>query len=346
MRFFRKLTLLTLIAVYLLIMVGGVVRSTGSGMGCPDWPKCFGSWVPPTTAAQLPQNYKEVYAAHREKKNVRFAAYLEKLGMGETAEKLRNDKSILEEADFNATKTWVEYVNRIVGVIIGLLIFAVFVTSIKFWTWDKRITIIGFITFFLVGFQGWIGSFVVSTNLTPWTVTVHMLLALVIVALLVYLFFESSKDKQIRKVSYALPLLLLCMLLLIVQVVLGTQVREAIDVAAASLLPRSAWIEASQAAFIIHRSFSWVIVIVHVVLLWKLLKSEGSKILPYSLAVLILTTILTGIGMAYFAIPAFLQPVHLTLASITVGLQFLLALQLNSGRREMLMNSHVSTGGI
>ncbi|WP_127123607.1 COX15/CtaA family protein [Chryseotalea sanaruensis] len=342
MRFFRKLTLLTLIAVYLLIMVGGIVRSTGSGMGCPDWPKCFGSWVPPITVEQLPENYKEVYAAHREKKNVRFANYLKKLGMEETAIKILNDKSILQEADFNVTKTWVEYINRVIGVIIGLLIFAVFVASIRFWSWDKKITIIGFATFFLVGIQGWIGSFVVSTNLTPWTVTVHMLLALVIVALLVYLYFESTKDKQIRKVPYGLSLLVLCMTLLVMQIVLGTQVREAIDVAASSLLPRSSWIEASWASFVIHRTFSWLIVIAHVVLLWKLLKSEGSKILPYSLAVLILATILSGVGMAYFDIPAFLQPVHLTVASITVGLQFLLALQLNSGRGEMLINQHVS----
>jgi cytochrome c oxidase assembly protein subunit 15 len=341
MKFFRKLTLLTLIAVYLLIMVGGIVRSTGSGMGCPDWPKCFGTWIPPTTVEQLPANYKEVYAAHREKKNIRFANYLEKMGMETTAEQIRNDKSILEEADFNATKTWVEYINRVIGVIIGLMIFAVAVTSIRFWKWDKKITVIGFLTFFLVGFQGWIGSFVVSTNLTPWTVTVHMLLALVIVGLLVFLYFESTKDKQVRKVPYGLLLLTLCIVLLIVQIVLGTQVREAIDVAAASLLPRATWIEASWASFVIHRTFSWLVLIVHVVLLRKLLKSEGSKILPYSLAVLILATIVSGIGMAYFAIPAFLQPIHLTIASITVGLQFLLALQLNSGRREMLINQHV-----
>ncbi len=335
MKFFRKLTLATLIAVYLLIMVGGIVRSTGSGMGCPDWPKCFGTWVPPTSVEQLPSNYKEIYAAHREEKNIRFANYLDKFGFSDTADKIRTDKSILIEADFNPVKTWVEYVNRLIGVLIGLLIFAVFVASIKFWTWDRKITILGFATFFLVGFQGWIGSFVVSTNLTPWTVTVHMLLALVIVALLVYLYFESAKTRQSRQIPYGLSITIVCMILLLVQIVLGTQLREAIDVAAVSL-PRTAWIEASQVSFLIHRTFSWLVLIAHVLLLWKLLKSEGSKILPYSLAVLILADILTGAGMAYFAVPAFLQPVHLVLASITIGTQFLLALQLNSGRQSVL----------
>jgi len=333
MKFFRKLTLATLIAVYVLIMVGGIVRSTGSGMGCPDWPKCFGSWTPPTSVEQLPQNYKEIYSSYREKKNIRFAKYLSAFGFTETAEKIKTDPGILEEADFNATKTLVEYVNRIVGVIIGLLIFAVFVASIKFWTWDRNITLIAFATFVLVGFQGWIGSVVVSTNLTPWIVTVHMLLALLIVALLVYLFFESTKEKYLRQVKWGMPLIIVCMLLLLVQIVFGTQVREAVDLVSNSL-PREGWIEAIGLPFIIHRSFSWLLLAVHAVLLWKLIKSGGSQILPNTLLVLIVVTIATGTSLAYFSMPSFLQPVHLTLASLTFGIQFLLALQLKSRSTE------------
>ena len=94
-------------------------------MGCPDWPKCFGRWIPPTSVNQLPENYKEQYASHREKKNVKFAHYLEVLGFDDTARRILEDKSILVEADFNATKTWVEYVNRLVGVAIGIMIVAI-----------------------------------------------------------------------------------------------------------------------------------------------------------------------------------------------------------------------------
>lgn len=337
MKFFRKLTLTTLIAVYVLILVGGIVRSTGSGMGCPDWPQCFGSWVPPTSVEQLPENYKQIYSSYRERKNIHFARYLEALGFSETAEKIKSDPAILEEADFNATKTWVEYVNRIVGVVIGILIFAVFIASIKYWRWDRKITVISFFTFVLVGIQGWIGSFVVSSNLTPWTITVHMLLALIIVALLVFLFFESTKEKYIRTLPLGLPLIVGCMVLLLVQIVFGTQVREVID-AVSNSLPRSAWIEAVGFPFLMHRSFSWLVVLAHGWLAWKLIRSQGSQILPNTLIFLIVGTLLTGMGMAYFSMPSFLQPVHLTLATITFGTQFLLALQLRARTGEAFEN--------
>jgi len=335
MRSFRRLTISTLIAVYLLILVGGVVRSTGSGMGCPDWPKCFGNWVPPTSVKELPENYKDIYASYRHKKNQRFAKYLSAVGMDDTAEKLLNDPSIRQEADFNPTKTWIEYVNRIVGVIIGFLIFAVFVSAIRFWKSERKLTLVAFATFVLVGLQGWLGSFVVSTNLTPWTITVHMFLALLIVVLIIYLAHESSYAQPLKSTA-GLWWLVGSMVALLVQILLGTQLREAVD-QVALVIPRAEWIGNLGSAFIRHRTFSWAVLILHVGLIVKLLKTDGPKIFPRALILLILSTILTGMGMAYFAVPAFLQPAHLLLATLTFGLQFLLLLRLN--RKEEYTNS-------
>jgi len=309
------------------------VRSTGSGMGCPDWPKCFGTWVPPTSVSDLPENYKEVYSAYREKKNVRFAKYLSAVGLKDTAEKLLQDKSVLEEADFNPAKTLVEYMNRVVGVIIGFLIFAVFIFSIPYWREERRITVVALLTFLLVGFQGWIGSFVVSSNLTPWTITVHMFLALAIVALLIYLVYRTNPGQiVVVDASVSSRWLTACMAVLLVQVLLGTEVREAID-SIASELPRSAWIEAVGGTFIIHRSFSIIVLVLHVGLILQLRKTQGQKVFPVALIMLILGTILTGIGLAYLAMLPYLQPIHLLLATVTFGVQFLFLLKLTSAEK-------------
>lgn len=300
------------------------MRSTGSGMGCPDWPKCFGSWVPPTSAQELPVDYKEVYSEFRHKKNIKFAGYLTFIGMEDTANKLVTDEGIREEADFNATKTWVEYINRLIGVAIGLLIIALFWRSIKLRKSHPAIFILSLLTLIAVIIQGWFGSIVVSTNLTTWTITIHMFLALFIVAILFYLLKLSNPDPQGSTISgpKALRYVLLgCMAALLIQIYLGTKVREMIDLLSSASIPRSGWVERAGLSFLIHRSFSWLVLGFHLALLYLLRKTRGNKTLPLALIILILGTLLTGTGMAYFGVPPFLQPVHLVLATVTFGLQ-------------------------
>jgi heme a synthase len=336
MRSLRSLSKSTLIAVYVLILVGGVVRSTGSGMGCPDWPRCFGNWVPPSSVADLPSDYKQMYAEYRNKKNLRFAKYLNAIGMDETADKILNDKTVLVEADFNPVKTWIEYGNRIVGVTIGFFIIAVFVVSLRVRRSHFHLTLAAFLALLLVVFQGWLGSFVVSTNLTPWTVTVHMFLALVIVALLIFMVDRTDEKQDVVKTPLGFVWLLACIATLLVQILLGTKVREAIDSVSAAL-PRNEWIYGVGSSFIIHRSFSWIVLILHIALIVNLRKTEGLKAFPLTLILLILGTILTGVGMAYFAVPAFLQPLHLLLATVSFGMQFALLLKLR--RKETVLGT-------
>ena len=113
---FRRIALITLAAVYFLIAVGGSVRASGAGMGCPDWPKCFGQWVPPTSEAQLPNDYQKIYAD---------------LGYAETR--------------FNVVKTWTEYLNRLIGVTIGLLILITAVVSWRLRAYDSSIFAASFV---------------------------------------------------------------------------------------------------------------------------------------------------------------------------------------------------------
>ncbi|MBL7871465.1 MAG: COX15/CtaA family protein [Cyclobacteriaceae bacterium] len=327
---FRKLCFLTLVAVYFLILVGGIVRTTGSGMGCPDWPKCFGTWVPPTSVNQLPANYKETFAEFRDKKNIKFAQYLSILGFEKTAQAILADESILVEADFNPVKTWIEYANRVVGVLIGFLIMGVFVMSLKFRTTRPAFFWISLTTLLTVIVQGWFGSIVVSTNLTSWTITLHMLLAFVLVGLLVWLYVNSGEQQPVIATKGIKWMVVVCMVLLVVQVLFGTEVRAAIDRVSDLNMPREIWIGQVWEEFIVHRTFSWVILITNGFLVVRLMKTSGRNPLTLSLIVLILLTLFSGAGMAYFAVPAALQPIHLLVATVTFGVQFLLYLRLNT----------------
>ena len=299
-------------------------------MGCPDWPTCFGKLIPPTSVDQLPSNYKEEYAAFRQKKNEKFARYLSLVGLNETADKLVNDRSILIEADFNATKTWVEYINRLVGVIIGLLIIALFVSSWKTRSVDPRLFKGALATLILVIFQGWFGSIVVSTNLTAWTITVHMFLALLMVAILIWLMVNSSETRGFAADGNK-SWLLRGMFVVFIQIFLGTQVREQIDRVASSL-PREEWISHIGVNFAIHRTFSWVVVWIVVGIWFKLRKTSAKKSLTLTPFLLILSSLLTGVGMAYGGVPVYLQPVHLVIAVITFGWLYQVYLESNNSR--------------
>lgn len=341
---FRKASLITVLAVYLLILVGGVVRSTGSGMGCPDWPRCFGSWVPPTSVEQLPDNYQELYATKRIEKNERFVVMLHAMGFDNKAEEIKNDKSILIEQEFNPTKTWIEYVNRLLGAVIGLLIIVTFLYSLPLWKWDRSLVILSFFNILLVIFQGWIGSIVVSTNLLHWMITFHMVLALLLVCLMLYVHYRSYKLAYLVKIKTARPGLLYLILMIAfvmtnIQVVLGTQVREQVDIIAGQFgnLFRSEWVAHLGDYFLIHRSFSIVLLVIHIVFIYSIYRHSfrRSNLFGWSqlLVLMVLFEIVTGVGLSYFGIPAFLQPIHLFIGALVVGIQFIILLLLNDQRR-------------
>jgi cytochrome c oxidase assembly protein subunit 15 len=349
---FRKTSMVTLIAVYVLILVGGIVRSTGSGMGCPDWPKCFGMWIPPTDESQLADTYKEDFVEYRRNKNIKFAAYLDFMGFKEKANQVRNDQSILTETEFNVSKTWTEYINRLIGAVIGLLIIVNFIASRKLLNEDKSIFVWSLLLVILVIFQGWIGSVVVSTNLLPWMVTIHMLLAMLIVAILIFLVFKvRSKPEQnviIPRKRLLNALMIISGILIILQILLGTQVREAIDEVAMSLNfeSRDTSVNMTGISFMIHRSLSILLVLSQIgvfYILYRdgLLKTGLTNYTKIILGIIILEVLL-GVIMSYFGIPPFAQPLHLLFAVIIFGLQFLAILTLNGKDRTRIYKTQIA----
>jgi len=332
--------IITIIILYVVILAGGVVRSTGSGMGCPDWPKCFNRWIPPTDVSQLPADYEQEYIDGRAEKNERFANTLAKLGFTDLAFEIRNDKSILVHEEFNATKTWTEYVNRLAGATLGLFIILCVIFSTAFWRFRKRIFFLSLLNLFLVGFQGWMGSIVVSTNLTPWVITVHMLLALVILAISIYTYFQArvARDRSILLNQESLlvkTLAIVSLVLTLVQVVIGTDIRETIDVISASFQggQRELWIAELGDSYIWHRELAIATFILNIILFFVIRsrfakKSEQSSI-ANTMLILLLLQIISGLVLAYFSMPASMQTVHLVLSTLFFGVQYYLILLLS-----------------
>jgi heme a synthase len=323
---FNKLCLSTLVAVYVLILVGAIVRSSGSGMGCPDWPRCFGKWIPPSSVSELPSNYKETFTAIRLKKNQKFISLLRLIGLDETANKLESDKTVLVEEDFSPLKSKIEYINRVVGVVIGAMISLVMYRSFRFRKENMKFVLAAVGAWISVVFTGWFGSIVVSTNLTPWTVSVHLGFAFLIVGLLIYLVYATS-DYQERAFDIPKWLVWGCFILSLVQMIFGVQVREALDQVAFSFSERRGeWVSMLGMEFIIHRSFSWVVFFANGWLSYKLFKIYGHSILSTGLVVLTLGSVLTGVGMAYFGVPPFFQPLHLLMSALIFGVLLMVGL--------------------
>ena len=359
LRRFRSFGILTVVAVYLLILVGGVVRSTGSGMGCPDWPKCFGQWVPPTEASQLPANYKEVYTAQRVAKNQKLARTLQRLGFAQVAGSIFAHPTQYIETDFNPVKTWIEYVNRLLGALIGVFVFLAVAFALPYWRRDRMVFWLALASFLLTGVQGYLGSLVVSTNLLPVMVTVHMALALVIVALLLYAVdrarwgrsqagaraaFETEyasvaevPAEAIRPAASLTLWLWAALLLTFVQIMLGTQVRERVDIvsAAADYLGRENWVSQLGSVFSVHRTLSAAVLLLNLYVgfeLWSLSRVRLQR-LTQATMIIIGLEIVAGIVLASFALPAAVQPVHLTLATVLFGVQFLTLLAVARARK-------------
>ena len=175
-KIYRRIGLYTCSSVFLLFLLGALVRATGSGMGCPDWPKCFGLFAPPTCECQLPANYVEIFKEKREKKVHRFVNTLHKWGFHDKANQIASDPNLYTQEKFDPVKAWIEYINRLFGVLSGLfaLVFAYFTLRYgefrKGWRW----MLVGFVFLIL---NAWLGSLVVATNLLPGIVSLHFLLS-------------------------------------------------------------------------------------------------------------------------------------------------------------------------
>ena len=318
--------------MYLIFLAGSIVRMTGSGMGCPDWPKCFGYLIPPTSEDQITWKEntffeegmiiiknKELFVAKQDLKT-RESFDVENW---ETYKKH-------DYAKFNKYHTWTEYINRLVSVVAGFVFLFLIASAYRFRKENKTIPILAFVAFFLMLFEAWLGKTVVDTNLTPEIITIHMVIGLVIIALLLKLkFIISPKNKTYKYNSLFNKLLIVSVIFSLIQIAMGTQVRQFIDeqVKQFGFENKNYSLLNPSFKFYFHRSFTIAIVLVNLGLFYlNQIKDLGYKLVNWIVFLIFLEAI-TGILMYYAEFPIGTQAIHLLSGAVLFGLQFYLWLQ-------------------
>ena len=337
-KYFSKTAKIALVLVYLVIFAGAFVRLTGSGMGCPDWPKCFGYYIPPTEKQELlftavkEYNKGQVIIKDETLLVARkdFVAQ-SKFNTPDWEKYAKHDYAI-----FNPLHTWVEYINRLLGALAGVFCLLTFIFSFSYWKERRKLIFIAFFICLLMGFQAWLGKTVVDSELSPIKITTHMLVALLIISFQLYLIHQAQKNKSIILFDATFTkILYLTIVLTIIQVLLGTNVREHVDEISETGAPKIFWLQNPSLSFYIHRSFSIIVLLANFYLFFRNRKLQLHCKKINWIVFLIFIEILSGIMMYYLDFPFGTQTIHIVLATLLFGVQFYVILE-NSRKKRII----------
>lgn len=341
-KYFPSITKTALILVYLVIIAGAVVRMSGSGMGCPDWPKCFGYYIPPTEISELTwtpnHDFEKGQVIIRGEK---LLVAQDNFKSGETFDEshwigyTKHDYAV-----FNPVHTWVEYINRLCGAVAGLACFAMAIASFSYWKQNKKITLLSWLVVFMMGFQAWLGATVVYSVLNPVKITVHMVMALVIVCVILYiLHLAKPKINTLLKFDKVFDsVMIISLILTLTQIILGTQVRQYVDeqVKIVGYDGMNKILQDPIIGFYFHRTFSFVVLAINVILIVRNRKLQlGFKKINWVLWLLAIE-ILSGISMYWYDFPFGSQTIHLVIASLLFGTQFYLILESKQAEKRIV----------
>ncbi len=317
---FNLFSRLTLVFSLLVILAGSLVKATGAGMGCPDWPKCYGYWVPPLEEEQVQWQAGKTFEKgqiiiHDNKLLVAQENYQPSAVFDESQweQYKKHDYAI-----YKPEHTIIEYINRLSGAVLGIMAMLMLYFSIPFRK-EKPVVFWGSVfTFILICIEGYLGALVVSSNLKPYKISIHLHAAFLILIVVTYtqskvlqpVYVEQGKFKPIKK------MLLLSILLLIGQLVLGSFVRQSFDDLRLSGELREQWVGLSGWIFLTHRTFSLLYAAVVGAAIYFLYEAKIKHKAVQAILILIIANILTGVVMGYFEIPQVMQPTHLVLASL------------------------------
>lgn len=315
---YRRVVFLTWFLTLDLIMFGAFVRLTDSGLGCPDWPGCYGQVTPIGAMA-------EIVAAEQ----------------------------AMPDGPVTIPKAWIEMVHRYVGAFLGLLIIGFTVMA---WRWRSiigRTPWLPTVALVAVCIQGAFGAWTVTLKLMPIIVTIHLLGGMTLLALMTWL---AAREKQHPPINpenrrYS-PWVAFGLLLLFVQIGLGGWVSTNYAALACMDFPTCNGVlvppmdfengfslirglgelpsgEAiSQTALVaihwVHRNFAWVIFGYLGFLTWKLRTDPGLRGPSHLIMALLFAQLFTGLTTIFFQWPLLIAVLHnggaagLTLATVTL----------------------------
>ena len=295
---FIRLAYISTVWTYLLIFLGGLVRVSGAGLGCPDWPKCFGRWVPPTGVEQLP--------AH------------------------------IDPSLFNFTLAWIEYVNRLAGMILGLLIAATAVYAIIKYRGVLKIVIPAVLAAILTAYQGWQGGQVVASELKPLLVSAHMGIALIIVSLLIYTTinafrYENRGFKPSTEASGMRLWVLGLWFISMTQVMFGAKIRGGLEILGEQFPLAKPYELLVKVGFIthIHYFIGAILLVITIFLGPRIIRANSTKSplirqSAHGIVHLAISQIIIGIALVTAGIPQLLQLFHLWFAALFIGITIML----------------------
>ena len=319
---YRKLVWVCVFLTFDLIVFGAFTRLTDSGLGCPDWPGCYGLANP--------------FLAHAE---------------------ITAAEALLPSGPVTVAKAWIEMIHRYLAMGIGVLITAMLVQSC--WQWRKQRAaeyspVLPALLFLAVCVQGAFGAWTVTLKLQPVIVTTHLLLGMGLLALLVW--YGGRQDqliKPVRVVTASPPamrnirlLAASSALLLLAQLALGgwtstnyatlactdfplcggklvpamdfehgfTLWRELGKTAAGHYLPFAAL----TAIHWVHRNFAFVVVLLAGYTAWRAWNMAGMARLARGIAAVLALQTASGLATIYFSFPLAIAVLHNAGAALLV----------------------------
>ena len=318
---YRKLVWISVFLTFDLIVFGGFTRLTDSGLGCPDWPGCYG-------AANPFQAHADIKAA----------------------------EALLPDGPVTVVKAWIEMTHRYLAMGIGVLIMALMATSWIQWLKRRRIAFhpaIPSALFVFVLIQGAFGAWTVTLKLQPVIVTIHLLLGMLLLALLTWLgerqnriLLPATAQGGWQAPASLRMLAVASAVVLVVQIALGGWVstnyatlactefplcggkvvpemdfehgfhlwRELGKTAAGHYLPFQALV----AIHWIHRNFAFVLIAVLGLTLWRAWAHAPLRRVVRAIAIVLAAQAATGLATVYLEFPLAIAVLHNAGAALLV----------------------------